>query len=207
MNIEDLSAYKELDVGNGSIFGDYKALFLLTKHFGWKSVLETGTNNALGAVTFCNAGVQQVVTIDPVEHVLAKEYIEKFGHTKKVNRLIGYSAKILPTVNRRFDMAFIDGDHTDDGVRADVEMSIGKVKYLILHDATQRIEVARRKNLMKGSHSFLDIAGPTKISGNLASTLIPQLETCYATEDDLYSWKNGKRHHKSFPGIALFEVK
>lgn len=207
MNIEELNAYKELDVGNGSIFGDYKALFLLTKHFGWKSVLETGTNNALGAVTFCNAGVQQITTIDPVEHTLAKEYVAKFGHSDKINRLIGYSAKVLPTVKRQFDMAFIDGDHTDAGVRADVEMTIGKVKYLILHDAAQRIEVVRRKNLMKGNYSYLDIAGPTKISGALASGLIPQLEACYASEDDLYSWKNGKRHHKSFPGIALFEVK
>lgn len=83
------------------------------------------------------------------EYVKLKSY---FNNTQNVRIHKGFSFEILNGfVDEYFDLIYIDGDHSYEGVKKDLEIVINKVKkggYIFGHDYTQTMfpEVVRAVN-------------------------------------------------------------
>ena len=197
-----IESLKNLDVGSGCCLGDYKFLYEITKKFKWESAIEIGTNFGLGCIALCMGGVRRITTIDIKERPEAKQQIEQHGFIDRIKFLIGDSKRVLEGVRDRFSVAYIDGDHRYRGVLADVKGCKDLADYFILHDSVQCRDVETYKDvLISRGWKYLDVLSPKNIRSNFTSTRY----RCWNTEDDLYSWRNGERNHKSFPGITLLE--
>jgi predicted O-methyltransferase YrrM len=65
-------------------------------------------------------------------------YLERHKVRDKVVPLVGRSAQVLPTLRREsFDLVFIDGDHSYEGVRYDIEHALPLLRpdgVMVLHD-------------------------------------------------------------------------
>ena len=194
----------QLDFGNGSTLGDYRFLYKLAKHFGWESAVETGSNAGVGTIVLCYAGVKHVTTIDIKEHPLFKKQLEKFGISDQVVFVKGDSKKVLHELACRFDVAYIDGDHTQAGVQGDIEGAAKIAKSLVLHDTIQCTDVRKHKNIIKLGKNFIDALGPQRVESNIGD--FTKFSDCWTKEDDFYSWKDGNRNWRSFPGITYIEL-
>jgi len=117
-------------------------IYYLIRQFNLTSMLEVGMGR--GYSTFCaarafhDAGVQgKIITIDPVidekylgmlQQVLPQEWF------KYVNFARGTSAAILPQINEKFDLVYIDGDHSYNGTKFDWENTKEKWNKFLLFD-------------------------------------------------------------------------
>jgi predicted O-methyltransferase YrrM len=107
------------------------------------SILEIGRNLAGSTVLLAAAAPdREVYSIDnrSNEDRACKDYLARDGNTARVHLLVADSRKPLPDL--RFGLLFIDGDHSFDGVLADVcahwnsaEPSNGKAALVAFHDA------------------------------------------------------------------------
>lgn len=97
-----------------------------------KQVLEIGA--AYGYSTILMAEVaEHVLSIDPhVVHDSLETHTRNlitYNVDYKVGRLVGPNTTMLPPLDdRQFDVVFVDGDHTAEGVRFDLEQSLRLVK-------------------------------------------------------------------------------
>jgi len=117
-------------------------IYSLIKKYNIKSFLEIGFGR--GYSTFCaalamiDAGIDgKIVTVDPsideeylkqLANVFPKEWFDKIEFIK--NR----SENVLPKIEETFDMVYIDGDHTYDGVCKDWEGTKDKFNKFLLFD-------------------------------------------------------------------------
>lgn len=79
-----------------------------------KSVLEIGTFTGYSALSMA-AGLESDATIDTVEvddelEPMAQEFFDRSEHGSKIKLHIGSVLEIAPTLDKQFDMVFIDGD-------------------------------------------------------------------------------------------------
>lgn len=79
-----------------------------------KSVLEIGTFTGYSALSMA-AGLESDATIDTVEvddelEPMAQEFFDRSEHGSKIKLHIGSALEIAPTLDKQFDMVFIDGD-------------------------------------------------------------------------------------------------
>lgn len=118
-------------------------IYYLIRQFNLTSVLEIGFGR--GYATFCaaaafhDAGVQgKIVTIDPViDEKFLQALSQVFGTDwfKYINFVKGPSQQILPTMNdQRFDLIYIDGDHSYEATRHDWEWSRERFNKFLLFD-------------------------------------------------------------------------
>ena len=87
-----------------------------------KSVLEIGFNAGHSAELFLSKGVS-LTSVDIGTHETVK-LGEKFLNEKynnKLNLLIGNSKEVLPTLNDKYDLIFIDGGHYRDIIQSDLD--------------------------------------------------------------------------------------
>ncbi len=116
-------------------------IYHLIRQYNLSSMLEVGFGR--GYATFCAArafhdsGVPgKVVTIDPA---LDEKYIQALQHVLPndwftyITFMKGRSQEVLPKLEGRFDLVYIDGDHSYAGTRHDWELTKDKFdKFLLL---------------------------------------------------------------------------
>lgn len=150
--IGELTARKPRQPGSDG-YRKYGALFrpnyergilidALIRHFGMKSMLEIGFGR--GYATMCAArafhdtGGGEIVTIDPVvndQHmqIIAEAFPSEW--LKQVEFMKGKSQGALEQLgDRRFDLIYVDGDHTREAVQADWEMTRDRYDRCLLFD-------------------------------------------------------------------------
>lgn len=117
-------------------------IYHLIRYFNVKSMLEIGFGR--GYATFCaakafyDAGIDgKILTVDPVfdenyinalTNVFPKEY---FNHIKFVK---GPSQDVVPNINEKFDLVYIDGDHSYAATKTDWENTKDKWEKFLLFD-------------------------------------------------------------------------
>lgn len=79
-----------------------------------KSVLEIGTFTGYSALSMA-AGLDEGATIDTVEvddelEPMAQEFFDRSEYGSKIRLHIGSALEIAPTLGKKFDLVFIDGD-------------------------------------------------------------------------------------------------
>lgn len=130
---------KELEVKDGCTYPDYIFLYALVGLLRPKRIAEVGTNVG-GSSTVMAKAIQyfafpgQIWTVDPNE-----EYIQRAEHLWIQNRVRELIHSIKGTVtalvpSSPFDLVFIDGDHSYEGVMKDVSMLRPRSRLLLLHD-------------------------------------------------------------------------
>ena len=143
-------------------------VFLSDKNI--KTFLNIGTFNGYSFNVLANflhsINSTQCITIDPIDHNPIKD--EKFEYLSDTSDSF---------VNQQFDLVFIDGLHSYDGVKTDYE-NVGKfAKYCIFHDIEDSFilnqpgynggvpvfweEVKKSKKYIE----FIDVNKPVKIMG------------------------------------------
>lgn len=91
-----------------------RVLSLVSKLIRPKTVLEIGTYT--GYATLCLAeGLTENGSIHTIEvneelYDLQRTFFDKSGKGKQINQHLGQAADIIPTLNQKFDLVFIDAD-------------------------------------------------------------------------------------------------
>jgi len=91
-----------------------KVLEMLSKMIRPEKILEIGTYTGYSAICLAKGlkedGVLHTIEInDELEEIITK-YIQKSGLQKQINVHFGNALEIIPTLNEKFDLIFIDGD-------------------------------------------------------------------------------------------------
>lgn len=107
-------------------------LYFITKMFDCKDVLEIGTGNGASTMAFAEAGAR-VNTLDILEKNDIKKILDDVV-PNQVNFITTNSQDYLP---QSVDIIFIDGDHSYEAVKAELEKFHEYAKkFMILHDIT-----------------------------------------------------------------------
>jgi len=100
---------------------------LLIKNNNIKNILEIGFNAGHSSLNFLES--RNDIYVDSVD-LGSNPYVNECGNLLKnyfknrFNLLIGSSLNILPKLNKKYDLIFIDGGHLIDIVRKDMENSL-----------------------------------------------------------------------------------
>lgn len=91
-----------------------RVLSMLSKLIRPLNILEIGTYTGYSALCLCE-GMQahgQLHTIDIKEELidLQRKYFDKSGFGPQIHQHLGEAALIIPTINLKFDLVFIDAD-------------------------------------------------------------------------------------------------
>lgn len=91
-----------------------RVLSLLSKIINPKTILEIGTYTGYSALCLAE-GLQaggELHTIDINEELMGfqRKYFERSGYGKQIHQHLGNALEIIPTINRPFDLVFIDAD-------------------------------------------------------------------------------------------------
>jgi len=105
-------------------------LTMLSKMIHPKYILELGTFTGYSAICLAK-GLQEggkliTIEIDDELEIIAKKYFEKAGIQQKIVQQIGPALEIIPTLNKTFDLVFIDAHKPE--YPAYYEAVIAKVK-------------------------------------------------------------------------------
>jgi predicted O-methyltransferase YrrM len=163
LTIDDLKWFDEYERKLGSV-GDlerYLLLYALVKYKNCESTLEVGCAGGYGSRAMVIAGAKRVVGID-----IKRERTEmgfEFIHDKSEN--------VLPKLNEKFDLIFIDGNHDYPEVLHDIRncMLLAK-KYLVIHDYGLEHGVTQAVNEIFGKK--IEIIKDNLIKPNLEAGLI-----------------------------------
>ncbi len=91
-----------------------RVLSLLSKILNPKHILELGTYT--GYATLCLAeGLQESGTIDTIDineelEEIQNKYFQQSGKRSQIIQHIGNALELIPTLNKKFDLVFIDAD-------------------------------------------------------------------------------------------------
>ncbi len=91
-----------------------RILAMISKLIQPKTILEIGTYTGYSALCLAE-GLQKsgtIFTIDKNEELedFAKKYFEQSPYTIQIKQLVGNALAIIPTLNEKFDLVFIDAD-------------------------------------------------------------------------------------------------
>lgn len=117
-------------------------IYYLIRQFNLTSMLEIGFGR--GYATFCaarafhDAGIAgKITTVDPaldenyvkqLQQVFPKEWFSYITFCK------GPSQSVLPKLDEKFDLVYIDGDHSYEATKSDWEMTKDKYEKFLLFD-------------------------------------------------------------------------
>jgi predicted O-methyltransferase YrrM len=142
-----------------------KFLEFVSKMIHPMSALEIGTFTGYSAICLAKGlkenGVLHTIEICDEREALIKDYIGKSGNTKKIKLYIGNAIEIIPTINKTFDLVFIDGEKSE--YLNYYNVTIDKVKkggFIIADNVLWNNKVIdssdRNENSTKGILSFND---------------------------------------------------
>jgi len=91
-----------------------RVLSMISKLIQPKNILEIGTYTGYSALCLAE-GIQKdgtLFTIDKNEELedFSKKYFNKSNYNHQIQQLIGNALDIIPTINEKFDLVFIDAD-------------------------------------------------------------------------------------------------
>lgn len=91
-----------------------RLLSMISKLINPKSILEIGTYTGYSALCLAE-GIQQkgkLHTIDNNEELfdLQRKYFDKSDYSEQIKQYVGNALDIIPTINSKFDLVFIDAD-------------------------------------------------------------------------------------------------
>jgi len=91
-----------------------RVLSMLSKLIYPKNILEIGTYTGYSALCLAE-GMQKLgtlFTIDKNEELepFSKKYFEKSAYKNQIQQLVGNALEIIPTIDSKFDLVFIDAD-------------------------------------------------------------------------------------------------
>jgi predicted O-methyltransferase YrrM len=111
--------------------GSYQGriLAMISKLIQPKTILEIGTYTGYSALCLAE-GLQKsgtLFTIDKNEELedFAKKYFEQSPYNTQIKQLVGNALDIIPTLNQKFDLVFIDADKSN--YHTYFKMIIGKM--------------------------------------------------------------------------------
>ena len=91
-----------------------RVLSMLSKIIHPKSILEIGTYTGYAALCLAE-GLQEHGTLDTLDineelEEIQKKYFDLSDYSKQIVQHIGNAIEIIPTLNKKFDLVFIDAD-------------------------------------------------------------------------------------------------
>ncbi|UMB53167.1 O-methyltransferase [Lutibacter sp. A64] len=94
-----------------------RLLSIISKLTNPKNILEIGTYTGYSALCLAE-GLQkdgELITIDKNEELesFAKNYFNKSDYKNQIKQFIGNAIDIVPTLNKKFDLVFIDADKSN----------------------------------------------------------------------------------------------
>lgn len=94
-----------------------RVLSMISKLIQPRTILEIGTYTGYSALCLAE-GMQQngtLFTIDKNEELehFSKKYFDKSSYKNQIKQLIGNALEIIPTLNEKFDLVFIDADKSN----------------------------------------------------------------------------------------------
>lgn len=116
-------------------------IYALIRKFGISSFLEIGTGR--GYATICAAKAMsdsgiagRITTVDPQLSAENKQMIMRFppNWTSLIEFKAGRSVDVVPSLQGKFDLVYIDGDHSYEGTKADWEMTKDRFNMFLLFD-------------------------------------------------------------------------
>jgi caffeoyl-CoA O-methyltransferase len=91
-----------------------RTLSMFSKMIRPKSILEIGTYTGYSAICLAeglqNNGKLYTIDINEELEAMSSSYFKKAGIADKVTQFVGNALEIIPTINDRFDLVFIDAD-------------------------------------------------------------------------------------------------
>lgn len=91
-----------------------RVLSMLSKLIQPNNILEIGTYTGYSAICIAEGLSDDgcIDTIDKNEELvdLQNKYFEKSGYRSKITQHVGVALEIIPTLNKKFDLVFIDAD-------------------------------------------------------------------------------------------------
>ena len=91
-----------------------RALSFFSKMISPTNILEIGTYTGYSAISLAegikNNGELHTIDINEENTLLAKKYFKKSDYNKNIIQHIGNALDIIPTINKKFQLVFIDAD-------------------------------------------------------------------------------------------------
>lgn len=134
--------------------GERSALIGFVERLRPRTVLEFGTGCG-GSTAVFDRYAEEVVTVD--REKLAPHVLAALRHTTFCQTTTAAAAEALLREGRRFDLAFIDADHAEAAVAADVRSALRLADVILCHDAfypATRRGIARA---VRGEDVFCDL--------------------------------------------------
>ena len=94
-----------------------RVLSMISKLIQPKNILEIGTYTGYSAICIAE-GLQEHASIDTIDKNeeladLQNKYFEKSGFRNKIIQHVGLALEIIPTIQKKFDLVFIDADKSN----------------------------------------------------------------------------------------------
>jgi len=94
-----------------------RILSMISKLIQPKNILEIGTYTGYSALCLAEglAADGKIFTLDKNEELetLQNKYFEKSGFRNQIEQFVGNAIEIIPTIDEKFDMVFIDADKSN----------------------------------------------------------------------------------------------
>ena len=94
-----------------------RVLSMISKLIQPKNILEIGTYTGYSAICIAE-GLQEHASIDTIDKNeeladLQNKYFKKSGYRNKITQHVGLALEIIPTIDKKFDLVFIDADKSN----------------------------------------------------------------------------------------------
>jgi predicted O-methyltransferase YrrM len=94
-----------------------RILSMISKIINPKDILEIGTYTGYSAICIAE-GISNEATIDTIDkneelEDIQNRYFKKSGFRDQIKQHIGNALEIIPTLNKKFDLVFIDADKSN----------------------------------------------------------------------------------------------
>lgn len=130
----------QLTVGSGGTIEGYIFLYGLVSLLKPSTIVEIGTNYGIGSIVMALALKENnlkgyIYTYDISKECLKMAYAQyiQMDVQNYINFNLGTSNKVRE-LKAHFDLAFVDGDHTYEGVKKDFENLKNISDYIVFHD-------------------------------------------------------------------------